>query len=220
VTSVPREHAERIIECFPHLREDDHHRLCNTRSGDDCDCYARRFQPARESFAALLAALSELDQARACIADNTTWVESICFLGFLTGWGLEGAKRRIEANDRALAGSDAAAGGLTEPDSVPDADGSDPGTPGVRQRGTAVPAQARPGSVSPEASFPHLLPRRILIDQAGYVWRDFGDSLSMCPGNPDNEPVPDPCAVYVLAGFGPSFDPDAAAGDTTTGDEA
>lgn len=42
------------------------------------------------------------------------------------------------------------------------------------------------------------LPNRILVDAAGYVWRDFGEGyLSMAPQNPDNEPIPEPVTVYL-----------------------
>ena len=42
------------------------------------------------------------------------------------------------------------------------------------------------------------LPKRILVDGTGFVWRDFGEGyLSMCPGNPDNEPLPEPITAYV-----------------------
>jgi hypothetical protein len=41
-------------------------------------------------------------------------------------------------------------------------------------------------------------PNRILVDAAGYVWRDFGEGyLSMAPSNPDNEPLPEPVTVYL-----------------------
>jgi hypothetical protein len=42
------------------------------------------------------------------------------------------------------------------------------------------------------------LPTRLLVDAAGFVWRDFGeDWVSGCPFNPDNEPLPGPITVYV-----------------------
>lgn len=42
------------------------------------------------------------------------------------------------------------------------------------------------------------MPKRILVDADGYVWRDFGEGfLSMAPSNPDNEPLPEPVAVYM-----------------------
>jgi hypothetical protein len=44
------------------------------------------------------------------------------------------------------------------------------------------------------------LPTRLLVDAAGFVWRDFGeDWVSGCPFNPDNEPLPEPITVYVPA---------------------
>lgn len=34
---------------------------------------------------------------------------------------------------------------------------------------------------------PSDLPKRIIVDQNGHYWRDFGDSLSMCPTTEANE---------------------------------
>lgn len=43
------------------------------------------------------------------------------------------------------------------------------------------------------------LPAKILVDAAGFVWRqwDGEDYLSGCPFNPDNEPLPEPITAYV-----------------------
>jgi hypothetical protein len=44
------------------------------------------------------------------------------------------------------------------------------------------------------------LPTQLLVDAAGFVWRDFGEGyLSGCPFNPDNEPLPEPITAYVRA---------------------
>lgn len=42
------------------------------------------------------------------------------------------------------------------------------------------------------------LPDRIIVDQNGHYWRDFGDSLSMCPTTEANEPT-EVAASYTLA---------------------
>ena len=53
---------------LPKMRDDDHHRLCATRhpakGGDECDCYARPFLPARtavRSLAALARSAAEME---------------------------------------------------------------------------------------------------------------------------------------------------------------
>jgi hypothetical protein len=41
-------------------------------------------------------------------------------------------------------------------------------------------------------------PPRLAVDAEGYVWRVYPEYWSMCPVNPDNEPVPEPVTYYEL----------------------
>lgn len=40
-------------------------------------------------------------------------------------------------------------------------------------------------------------PPKMAVDADGYCWRVYPTHWSMCPVNPDNEPVPDPVTFYV-----------------------
>lgn len=39
-------------------------------------------------------------------------------------------------------------------------------------------------------------PPMLAVDANGYVWRVYPEYWSMCPVNPDNEPVPEPVTFY------------------------
>lgn len=48
------------------------------------------------------------------------------------------------------------------------------------------------------------IPPRLMVDGDGYCWREFDPTedtpegiLSMCPVNPNNEPIPEPRSYYV-----------------------
>lgn len=43
------------------------------------------------------------------------------------------------------------------------------------------------------------LPRRVIVDQHGHYWRDYGDFLSMCPVSDENTAT-EVVAEYVLVG--------------------
>lgn len=62
------------------------------------------------------------------------------------------------------------------------------------------------------------LPTRLLVDAAGFVWRDFGeDWVSGCPFNPDNEPLPEPITEYLpRADVQASPSPEEQAGEHQT----
>jgi hypothetical protein len=104
---------------------------------------------------------------------------------------------RAEAAEARVAELEAALARAEARDEVGSADSSAAGVDGASEVLTgAAPGHHEP--VGERQGRQTALPTQLLVDGAGFVWRDFGEEyLSGCPFNPDNEPLPDPITVYV-----------------------